>query len=332
MKNYVSHRKIKSLIHNARKVAGIEIIEPRSDCTLMPGYRLAEDYITCWKELLSVDHPDNIVILIAEQSHITDYEIIGQMIANSPTIGSGIKSVLRFSLLVSDIVTTSILTDNENVNVQFHFRECFSEEIKDLIFFKIITDFLVIANKVSNTPFDHKFRYSLIETYATPKKYSVYADYHKCEIRVESKRYAIEIPKEILRMETYQPSTEVIPHLLPLLEKQLNKLLSKSTENRVELYFAKTQCPVKVRIETVAGELGVSTGTLKRQLKTEGTSYTKIKECFLMKRAKFMCVELDFSASAISQSLGYNDSSAFSRAFKSWTNISFEQFARQNRK
>lgn len=75
----------------------------------------------------------------------------------------------------------------------------------------------------------------------------------------------------------------------------------------------------KVRIEAVARQLGMSPRTLARRLSEEKTSFSDVLEGLRSDLAARYLAEEDFGIAKISWLLGYEETSAFSRAFKRWT-------------
>ena len=69
----------------------------------------------------------------------------------------------------------------------------------------------------------------------------------------------------------------------------------------------------------IANRLGVSTRTLTRRLSCEGLSFSKLLEDLKIHLAKRYLADKELSISQVAWLLGYQESGAFSRAFKRWT-------------
>ncbi|OEY65984.1 AraC family transcriptional regulator [Marinobacter sp. X15-166B] len=74
--------------------------------------------------------------------------------------------------------------------------------------------------------------------------------------------------------------------------------------------------------ETLAEQLHMSTHTVRRRLKDEGSSFQDIKDSLRRDRAQRLLEEQELSIQAIAEQLGFSESAAFARAFKKWTGLS----------
>lgn len=71
--------------------------------------------------------------------------------------------------------------------------------------------------------------------------------------------------------------------------------------------------------ETVAQRLNMSVATLRRKLLQEGTSYQALKDEVRLEAALHYLSCLDLSNAEVAEKLGFDEPSAFFRAFKKWT-------------
>ena len=83
-------------------------------------------------------------------------------------------------------------------------------------------------------------------------------------------------------------------------------------------------------IEEIAQQKNISVPTLHRRLKSENTSYQKIKDECRMKAATKLLSRPDLSIKEAADLLGFSEASSFHRAFKKWTNISPTQHRKKH--
>lgn len=72
-------------------------------------------------------------------------------------------------------------------------------------------------------------------------------------------------------------------------------------------------------IEQLAARLNTSSSSLRRQLRSEATTYQRIKDDIRRDTALRRLAEERLPIYSVAQSVGFSESSAFIRAFKGWT-------------
>jgi AraC-like DNA-binding protein len=85
-----------------------------------------------------------------------------------------------------------------------------------------------------------------------------------------------------------------------------------------------------VSIETVAHDMGVSTRTLQRRLLAERLSFRTVLDDYRRARALLAMREGHTSVAELAFSLGYEEQSSFTRAFRRWTGRAPSELARGN--
>jgi len=84
--------------------------------------------------------------------------------------------------------------------------------------------------------------------------------------------------------------------------------------------------------ETVSSALSMSAPTLRRRLKSEGTTFQKIKDEARCEAARLQLGRPELSINEVALQLGFTDPSAFHRSFKKWTGQTPGQFRASQRR
>ena len=82
-------------------------------------------------------------------------------------------------------------------------------------------------------------------------------------------------------------------------------------------------------INECASQLHMTSRTLMRKLKDEGTSFQLLKDIVRRDKAIQLLVQTELPVSAVSERVGYSDSAVFTRAFRTWTGCSPRQYREQ---
>lgn len=81
-----------------------------------------------------------------------------------------------------------------------------------------------------------------------------------------------------------------------------------------------------LKADELAGQLGISTLQLYRQLQKEGTSYQRIKDNIRREKAIELLSTQRLSVDQISEFVGFSEPRSFTRAFRQWTGLSPRQY------
>jgi len=92
-----------------------------------------------------------------------------------------------------------------------------------------------------------------------------------------------------------------------------------TTSEKVRTSLMETLASGRYRVDDVASRLAVSPRTLQRRLREEGTTFQQILDAVRKDLAGGYLARSDFSNEQIAFLLGYEDSSSFYRAFRTWT-------------
>jgi len=159
----------------------------------------------------------------------------------------------------------------------------------------------------------------IIFDYPPPTYHAVYRDYLHAPITFSSTDNEILLPAELASV----PNTVGDPEAYAMAQALCSKLIEKVHHSSLTMtdrvrYLLLFKPIGTVTEEDVARDLFVSTRTLARRLKREGTGYRQIREELLAEMAATHLRESNLSVEAIAALLGYHDSPNFRRAFRRW--------------
>lgn len=76
----------------------------------------------------------------------------------------------------------------------------------------------------------------------------------------------------------------------------------------------------------ISRRLGIGERTLRRRLESEGTSYRELTQIILYEAARSMLRNADLTIQAVAGALGFEDTTAFHRAFRRWSDITPSEY------
>ncbi len=158
-----------------------------------------------------------------------------------------------------------------------------------------------------------------------------YAEVFRCPVVFEQSHDEIVFDAQLLDV----PHVHTDEQLLALLERRAEDLLARlgaevSIDMRVRELVALEPSLATLGLGWAAGKLGVEERTLRRQLRSEGTSWSAIFEHEQRERA---CAALSSTLTPIKEiayRAGFSEPSAFHRAFKRWTGMTPAEYRREH--
>lgn len=166
--------------------------------------------------------------------------------------------------------------------------------------------------------------------YPEPQDTSALKEYFRAPLEFGVPRAEIHIAQSVLSA----PLLKADPATVAFFERYIENLLadgppSKQFTSDVRRVVANRLRGEAPTIAEVAAELGMSTRTLGRRLRLEGTTYQALLDDtrFALARQHIQTGHLSFAE--ISALLGFSEPSAFHRAFRRWTGMTPQGYATQ---
>jgi AraC-like DNA-binding protein len=160
-----------------------------------------------------------------------------------------------------------------------------------------------------------------------------YQQQFNCPLRFSKRDNAIIFPARFLAMSLH--GADDILHAQ--LETELADMMSCRTRQidlvgSIEAWIAASLCRADVTdIERAAGDFGMSTRSFQRKLAAFDVSYLDIRNRVRSRVAQCMLAETSIPVTSVALHLGYSETSAFSRGFKSQTGESPQAYRRRER-
>ncbi len=161
-------------------------------------------------------------------------------------------------------------------------------------------------------------------THAEPAYRAEYERIFRAPLVFGSHWNALRIDEAVLSSFQFPSSPQYVTNVLRAhAEALLQKLESShSTRNRVETLVLPLLHTGGVRMDSIAGQLGLSRQTLFRMLRVEGVSFEEVLDELRHRLALNYLSVHKVSVKQTARLVGYSDPAAFSRAFKRWTGSS----------
>lgn len=165
---------------------------------------------------------------------------------------------------------------------------------------------------------------------AAPDDVHPYIQFFGCPVHFNQPETVVRFPLTVLSLPLRQPD----PALVSVLEKQAEALLAAlpdidDFEQKVRRCIANLVCEGEPNLERVAGELRLSSRTLRRRLEERGHRFRELRDDTLHRLAVSYLADPRLTLSEIALLLGYSEQSAFGRSFQRWAGCSPGSYRRQ---
>jgi AraC-like DNA-binding protein len=157
----------------------------------------------------------------------------------------------------------------------------------------------------------------------------VYQHYFGCDVLFNQDQDLLVYEQRILTLPLLAVSEKIGARNDQLVE-QLISSHHESTERKVRALIMETLTRQTCDIDSIAKLLGIHTRALQRQLKEEGIQYRQVLLDARMQLASWHLLSSDTDITRLADLLGYQDATAFSRAFRREKGHSPSQYRRLN--
>ena len=162
-----------------------------------------------------------------------------------------------------------------------------------------------------------------------PQDLAPYSNFFRAPLRFNTVQSAVVFPARWLNHQI--PSADPLLH--HHLEREAGELHSRRDNNIVGQLrgsLRKSLLSRKCTLSDIAGQLCMHERTLHRRLREQGTSFSHELEDVRNGMSQQLLAESTMPIAKIAKALNYADVSAFSRAFKRWTEITPAQWRARN--
>lgn len=276
------------------------------------NYSIDQDQVNkLWLAAASLCSDDLFGLHFGESLQLAALGVVGEIIRSSETVGQAISISASLTPLVTDAMNMEVSYDGKSITISFIKTGKTNEEVT-----KQVADFLMVFTIQELDGF--LFR-KVKPTRVTLPYSSVARDYTRvlrCAPQSGS-TYQIELEAGFWGEPIITANYELQQHLLT--QVAIDKSTTRNFEVKVMEYLTRNAYLGILTLEDVAANFNVTPRSLQRRLQEESTTFQQIADAVRKSIALSYMESGKYRLKEISSILGYNEVSAFSRAFKRWT-------------
>jgi AraC-like DNA-binding protein len=282
--------------------------------------------IELWEKVPALVRDNDFGLHLAEVACAAPQGLGGQLIAASPTLGDGLRRLLRFERVFHDVRTSELVIEGDEAAIVHDTRGSIPlpRHAAEFGWAWIV----LMARRVCGAP-------------VTPRRIHFG---HSSPARIgEHERvlgvrpvFEAEVPRLVLgRTDLDRASVTADAALVEILDRHATGLLERLPAApgliaQVHVAAQRALAQGEITIAAVAKQLGLAPRTLQRKLaRDHGTSFQAVIDDLRSHLARRWLADRAISVAEVSFALGFADQSAFHRAFVRWTGMTPGQFRRQ---
>lgn len=261
---------------------------------------------------------------LGKETHITAFGPMAYLIFSSPDLFSSLKILEEFLPRRAPFVAFKAWCDHQELSCQFMInvdcehdqrrlmQECFAVLIQAIV--EAISDGEILPGRLELS-------------HEQPTYSHIYSRYLHYPVTFGCELNRFVLPAKYAR--TRNVAIEIDSYILAQrIADQIIEQKALTDQNTVEQVkrLVITRLPYTCSASDIARDLFITTKTLARRLKREGSTFQRVKDTVLAELARRYLAEGEISVEAIAMLLGYSEAAAFRRAFKRWQGVSPLEF------
>jgi AraC-like DNA-binding protein len=250
-----------------------------------------------------------------ESLQLSALGIVGEIVKSSRTVGEAVRMAASLTSLVTDLYRMEVKQSSKIFSVELVPNKLnngfIGRQMADLLMVFIVHELDgLLLEKIK--PVAVQFPYVV----SNPDEY---ARVLRCPISKSKKALAIQFPDKYWEELILTGNYELQTFLLQKVQAYKSKEKSKVFTRKIQQYMIAHAYLGLPSLDDVAANFNMTTRSLQRRLQDEGVSFLQMSNEVRKSLALHYLQSGSHPIKEISHMLGYNEVSAFSRAFKRWT-------------
>lgn len=260
---------------------------------------------------------------IADEVNPGEYGILGHLLSNCPSLRTRLDFIQKYhSIFSSDFAYSFIYSKKTSWCIYFEASHVGVGSQQDVLFSMAVALRIIREHTRSDwMPLQSCF------TFPLPKDIKPYVMFFGSNLFFGCSENKFEFETKLLDSPTQNADSTLLSILLQQADYTLDQIaVDETITEKVRLLIVASLGEEFISATRIAEQLNMSARSLNRHLKLQKTSYRELRHGVIIKVAKEALVETDISISELAARLGYSETSAFDRAFKSKVNISPKRY------
>lgn len=298
---------------HARMAAGLGELQHARHVTLGAASAL-------WRHASAVFGSGSLGVAVAEQSTRREPSLVAYLIASAASLTNGVELAARFASLSEDLLTCSLTRTDATLTLTWGgSARLYLPAVAEFAAARLVAE-LRAAATCSIRP------RTLTFTHAASRSKGSLTRWFGVAPRFGAAELSLSFDRTALQPAPRAPDPVLHAHLVRLAERELEdagrrRTVAERVRELIAEEWRQGSAPLPGR-DTIARRLHVTPRTLARWLQVDGRTYSDVVDEVRLLTATRELEAGALSLAALAQQLGFEDQSAFTRAFRRWTGTS----------
>ncbi len=276
-----------------------------------------EELFALYRGISEVSHDPAIGLKMAIEERVERYDPVSIAALYAKTFRDALQRLARYKQLTCP---EEIRIAERGDECAIPFRWLLAEEKEPDFLIDICFAWIVVLGRRGTGRLLNPKRVELNRTEAHRK---MYEQHFQCPVKFGARQNVLVFNKADVDRPFVTHNPDLLAILAPQLEAELTqKLAERSLGEQVKGILKRLLAGQRPELETVAGELRMSTRTLQRRLTSEGATFQQLMEDARRELARHYLLNSSLELNETAYLLGYEDANSFFRAFHYWEGTS----------
>lgn len=303
------------------RLSGIDLAALKADDT----YAVSNQQLDAlWQQASQLANDPLFGLHFGESLQLSALGVVGEIIKTSDTVGIAVERAAVLSHLLTDLFRVVIQSSAATFTVSFL---PLTERTDTFTFRQTLELFMVFVVHELDGLLLRKIKPIAVRLPYWPENAAEYARLFRCNVEKSTAEYTLVFDRECQQEPLLTANYEMQQALLRKVGE--TTAVTEGPLGEKIRYYLLTNAYLGIpSLNEIAANFNVSPRTLQRKLKDEGISYQDVADEVRKSLAIHYLEEGGYPVKEISYMLGYNELSAFTRAFKRWTGrtpVSFQK-------
>ncbi|GAB4030872.1 AraC family transcriptional regulator [Spirosoma gilvum] len=296
--------------------SGVELAQLKQNGTTPVS---TEQIGALWLNATDLSHDNLFGLHFGESLQIAALGVVGELIRNSQTVGEGLTHAVAFVHLITDVVEMNIIHTDQTFTIQLVPNAVYQTNAPDVTR-QMMDFFMAFTLHELDGMVLKKIRPVSAKLPFIEADQPEYERVFRCQHMVNSASYELSFEQDYWSEPILTADYElqrVFLRKVATLDEAFGQ--TKSIAERITNYLLANAYLGIPTLDAIAANLNVSSRSLQRRLQQEGVTYQQLADSIRKSLAIHYLTSGQHPVKEISYILGYNELSAFNRAFRRWT-------------